>query len=127
MKKQRRNTAARTKILDLISQSEVALSHADLQSSLDGFCDRVTIYRVLSRLEEEGLVHKIATVEGGVKYARCHDCTTAGHHHNHLHFSCEKCKTVICLEDIQPDFHLPAAYQVKEISFTVSGICPACV
>jgi len=44
--KQARNTAAKTEILSLIEQSEVALSRSEIQSSLDGLCDRVTIYRV---------------------------------------------------------------------------------
>lgn len=57
--KQARNTTAKTEILDLISQSEVALSHSEIQSALDGLCDRVTIYRVLDRLVEEDLVHKL--------------------------------------------------------------------
>lgn len=63
--KQARNTTAKTEILDLISQSEVALSHSEIQS-LDGLCDRVTIYRVLDRLVEEDLVHKVVNTDGGV-------------------------------------------------------------
>src|SRR5690606_22695589 len=98
--KQVRNTTAKTKILDLISQSEVALSHSEIQSALDGLCDRVTIYRVLNRLVEEDLVHKVVNTDGGVKYASCHSCETK-HNHNHIHFSCQKCKSVTCLENVE--------------------------
>lgn len=123
--KQARNTTAKTEILALISQSEVALSHSDIQTTLNGLCDRVTIYRVLDRLVDEGLIHKVVNIDGGVKYASCHTCTST-HNHNHIHFSCQKCKSVTCLENVQPTFKLPKSYKVLDVNFMVSGICPHC-
>ena len=125
--KQARNTAAKTEILNLISQSDVALSHTEIQTLLDGLCDRVTIYRVLDRLTEEGLIHKVVNIDGGVKYAGCHSCSANHNHkHNHIHFSCQKCKSVTCMEGIEPAFKLPKKYKVHEVNFTVSGLCPQC-
>ena len=126
MMKQTRNTAAKTEILKLISQSTVALSHSEIQNNLDGLCDRVTIYRVLDRLVEEDLVHKVVNIDGGVKYASYNHKEAVHHSHNHIHFSCQECQTVTCLEDVKPSFELPKRYQVKEVNFTVSGICPEC-
>lgn len=124
--KQTRNTIAKTRISNLLSQSNVALSHAEIQLSLDGLCDRVTIYRVLDRLVEEDLVHKVVNVDGGVKYASCQHCEIT-HNHNHIHFSCQKCKSVTCIKDVQPSFKLPKNYKVTDVNFTVSGICPQCI
>lgn len=127
--KQTRNTAAKTEILSLIERSDVALSHSEIQSSLDGLCDRVTIYRVLDRLVDEELIHKVINIDGGVKYANCHSCTTAhnhNHNHDHIHFSCEKCKSVTCMEEVKPTFELPEKYKVTATNFTVSGLCPQC-
>ncbi len=125
--KQARNTTAKTAILNLIDQSDMALSHAEIQVSLDGMCDRVTIYRVLDRLTEEGLVHRIINIDGVVKYASCHSCSAMHqHHHSHIHFSCEKCKSVTCIEEVEPSFKLPRKYKVNEVNFTVSGLCPQC-
>lgn len=127
--KQTRNTAAKTEILKLINHSPVALSHAEIQSALNGLCDRVTIYRVLERLITEDEVHKVVNLEGVVKYASCHSCSSEEKHihtHNHAHFSCEKCKEVTCMEDIEPSFKVPKNYQVHEMNFTLSGICPNC-
>ncbi|HWB62045.1 MAG TPA: transcriptional repressor [Chitinophagales bacterium] len=123
--KRPRNTAAKTEVMDLINQSDVALSHSEIQSSLDGLCDRVTIYRILDRLVEEDFIHRVIDIDGGVKYASCHSCQTS-HHHNHIHFSCKKCKSVTCIEDVQPSFKLPKQYKVSEVNFTVSGLCPQC-
>lgn len=123
-----RNTVARTTILDIITDSNIALSHAEIKDKTKNLCDRVTIYRVLDRLVDEGLVHKIVNIDGVVKYASCEICTEEHHHHDHhhVHFSCELCKSVTCLDEVQPTFKLPENYKIKEIHFTISGICPKC-
>nr|WP_293788561.1 transcriptional repressor [uncultured Pedobacter sp.] len=123
--KSRRNTTAKTKILNLLSASKEALSHSQLQASLKDICDRVTIYRVLDRLAEEDVIHKIVDFDGVIKYAICHKCDEK-HHHDHIHFSCTQCHTVTCIEDVEPLFKLPKKYKVEEVNFTVSGICPSC-
>lgn len=123
--KQSRNTIARTEILNLISTSGVAMSHGEVQAKLNGLCDRVTIYRVLDRLTEEGLVHKVLNTDGVLKYAACHNCSSV-HDHQHVHFSCEKCKTVTCLDKVRPVITLPAHYTIRDLNCTILGICPAC-
>lgn len=40
--KQSRNTVAKSTILNLITQSRLAMSAAEIQVALDGLCDRVT-------------------------------------------------------------------------------------
>lgn len=120
-----RNTIAKTEIQELIIGSPVALSHTEIQEVTKGLCDRVTIYRVLERLMEEGVIHKIVNVDGVVKYAGCHSCSKK-HSHNHIHFSCQKCKAVTCLYDVEPSFKLPKNYKVSEMNFTLSGLCPQC-
>jgi Fur family ferric uptake transcriptional regulator len=120
-----RKTLAKTEIQKLISSSSFALSHSEIQSSLNGLCDRVTIYRVLDRLLAEGQIHKIVNVDGSVKYAACHSCSEK-HNHDHLHFSCQKCKSVTCLDDVEPSFKLPKNYKVSETNFMLSGLCPQC-
>ena len=121
-----RNTTAKNEIKQLLANSAVALSRAEIQSATKGLCDRVTIYRVLDRLTEEGLIHKVLNIDGVMKYAACAKTCAAEHKHNHLHFSCQKCKSVTCLVDVEPSFKLPAAYKIAEMNFTLSGLCPQC-
>jgi len=121
-----RNTIARTEILKLLSESKTALSHAEIETLLEGLCNRVTIYRVLDRLVEDNLVHKIINMDGHLKFAVCHNCTTR-HQHNHVHFSCVECGSVTCLEEVKPVFKMPRKYKVQEMNFTLSGLCPNCV
>ena len=120
-----RNTTAKSVILNLLIKSEVALSHAEIQALTNGVCDRVTIYRVLDRLMKEDLIHKAVNLEGTIKYASCshlHD----NHSHNHVHFSCQKCNLITCLDNVEPRFTLPENYQIKEVNFTLTGLCPNC-
>ena len=123
--KKTRNTNAKAVILDLLTKSDVALSPIEIQTLTNGICDRVTIYRVLDRLIKEDLIHKAVNLEGTIKYASCshlHD----NHSHNHVHFSCQKCNLVTCLDNVEPSFTLPENYQIKEVNFTLTGLCPNC-
>lgn len=123
-----RNTASKTAILELITHSEVALSHVEIQKLTGDLCDRVTIYRILDRLVNEDVIHKIATPDGTVKYASCHhNHGDHNHTHNHVHFSCEKCFSVTCLDSVEPTYKIPNNYLVKEVNFTLSGLCPNCI
>lgn len=125
--KPKRSTTAKTEILAVLNTSDTALSHSDIQLLLpDNLCDRVTIYRVLDRLIDEGFIHKVVNTDGIIKYAKCHNCSES-HHHGHIHFSCEKCKSVTCLEEVEPSFTLPEHYKLNEINFVVSGLCPQCL
>jgi len=126
--KNTRNTIAKAAILELIKNSEVALSHVEIQELNQEACDRVTIYRILDRLTSEDVIHKIVTPSGTVKYAACHHTDHEEHYHihNHIHFNCEKCQAVTCLEAVEPSFKLPSNYKVNQVNFTVSGICPFC-
>lgn len=127
--KNSRRTVAKTEIKNLIEHSPVALSHSEIQESLNGLCDRVTIYRVLDRLLAENSIHKVVNLGGTIKYAACHSCTTEAkieHIHHHAHFSCDHCHEVTCLENIEPQFQISSAYHVRELNFTISGICPNC-
>ena len=126
--KSTRNTTAKTAVLELITNSDVALSHIEIQKIIGDLCDRVTIYRILSRLVTEDLIHKIATPDGTVKYAGCnHKHDELEHLHNHIHFSCEKCLSVTCLDAVKPSYTIPDNYLVREVNFTLSGLCPACL
>jgi len=120
-----RNTQARTEILKMISDSKTALSHYEIEKRLGGLCNRVTTYRVLERLEEEGHIHKFVNIDGRLNFAACHDCDDH-HHHDHAHFSCVECGSVTCLEKVEPIYKIPPQYQVQEFNFTLSGVCPNC-
>ena len=122
-----RNTAAKTAILEVFDKSKTALSHTEIQKQLNDICDRVTIYRILDRLMNDDIIHKVSNLDGTVKYAKCNHSHQRVHIHNHAHFSCENCHEITCLENVKPSYIMPHNYKVKEINFTLSGLCPNCL
>jgi len=124
--KRERSSATKTHILSILEEKKQALAHKDIQLLLDNSVDRVTIYRALDRLVDEGKIHKVTGMEGIVQYAICHNCNKEEHHHNHIHFHCVQCETISCIEKVEPKFKLPDGYTVENVQCMVSGICTNC-
>lgn len=121
--KSSRNTQTTQVILKLLEESELALSHHEIHSLIGLKCDRVTVYRILNKLVEKKLAHRITGIDRTIKYSSCRKCSAV---HQHLHFRCEHCHSIIHLEQKEPSFRLPKNYTIKEINFTITGICKNC-
>lgn len=124
-----RHTGCREDILDVFYKNQYALSHSDLEDTLNDRFDRVTIYRTLKTFLDKGIVHKVLDDIGGTKYALCKhsECSHEEHHHDHVHFKCMQCGLTNCLEDVHiPAINLPQGYKRMEINMLVQGICPNC-
>ena len=122
----RRNTATQVAILDLLRQEDAALNHESITRRLVGPVDRVTVYRILNRFVDDGLVHRIVADDGRQYFASCEEgCGHGRHDHGHLHFRCVVCDKVECL--IEPvEFHLPPGYSADNFNIMVSGKCGTC-
>lgn len=122
-----RSTPSRQEILHLFLKKEYALSHGDIEKEISNALDRVTVYRTLKTFLDKGLIHKVLDDEGSLKYALCNDaCTTAGHHHNHVHFKCTHCGQTNCLNVEIPAVKLPKGYKAKELNLLIQGVCESC-
>jgi Fur family transcriptional regulator, ferric uptake regulator len=122
-----KKTSVRVAVLKHLTDEVKALSQPELENLFAGRENRVTVYRVLRDLEEKGLIHRVYDVEGTARFALCHFCTEHKHHDEHLHFNCIECKNVICLDKINVNIPtLPAGFKIKNLHFTVEGICEKC-
>lgn len=123
-----RITDCRQVVIQEFLQKKVALSHGDLEESLNNQFDRVTIYRTLKTFVDKDLVHKVLDDQGVTKYALCsHDEPEHVHNHEHVHFKCEKCNETTCIESITlPSIALPEGFEKKEMNLLVQGICDKC-
>jgi len=127
MKSSVRNTPAKRFVMGHITATAKAVSQRELQESENNRFDRVTLYRVLERLVSEGILHRATDKDGVIRYALCnhqHDNETCSH--QHLHFHCETCDEVSCLENIIPQFNLPKGYKSHQVHFTIAGTCKKC-
>lgn len=121
-----RNTRTKEMILELLEQAEQALSHDQMREQLkDEQIDRATIYRILNRYVDEGLVHRVVVDDGKQYFRICGNKCKHKHHHNHFHFRCMKCNKVECLnKEVKVD--LPTGYQFSHFNGVISGYCAAC-
>ena len=110
-----RNTTAKTAVLEVFENSKTALSHTEIQKQLNDVCDRVTIYRILDRLVNDDIIHKISNLDGTVKYAKCNHSHQRVHIHNHAHFSCENCHEITCLENVKPSYIIRIVHKMFEL------------
>jgi Fur family ferric uptake transcriptional regulator len=114
-------TESRLTILNILLSSGTALSEIELQSMLNGICDRATIYRTLKKFREHGLIHPITLENSALKYIITRESN------EHIHFKCTGCGELFCLSEIpQKYFTLPDGFVKKECSLVVTGICRHC-
>lgn len=123
-----RSTISRSAILDLFIHNDHALSYSDIEKEVAVAFDRVTVYRTLKTFLDKGVVHKVLDDGGSLKYALCNDpCSTAEHHHDHVHFKCIKCGQTNCMEKVEvPSIKLPDGYQAREVNLLIQGLCNKC-
>jgi Fur family ferric uptake transcriptional regulator len=123
-----RMTRPRIMVLAVLLAAERALTHTEVESRLPPSreVNRVTIYRVLEWLTEQGLAHKIAGDDRVWRF------NAADHAHSgpHAHFQCSDCGQVLCLEPVAAkpsSVKLPAGYRQQQVELTVKGLCADCV
>lgn len=123
-----KKTDARFSVLEVLARRGAATSQPFLEDLLGKDIDRVTLYRVLNTFEEKGIIHKIIDSRGTANYAVCSSfCTEHQHYDQHLHFNCNVCNNVYCMNQIHvPDMKLPPGFKMKTVNLIVTGICDRC-
>ncbi|MGF1925800.1 MAG: Fur family transcriptional regulator [Bacteroidia bacterium] len=121
----RRNTPSKDAVLDLLVNAGKAMSRDAIEKKIDVEMDRATIYRVLNRFCEDGLIHRIVAEDGKQYFAVCVKCDDKVFTDNHFHFRCTKCETIECLP-IPVHFSLSAGYKVESVNCVLTGICKDC-
>lgn len=121
-----RITRTRLAVLEILQDSGHSLSHDDLAARLSAAAvphDRVTLYRTLDWLVEQGLAHRI---KGPDRAWRFNIGGEKSEHHAHFH--CDRCGHVLCLESVRPDerFALPEGYRTDRAELVFHGTCPDC-
>jgi Fur family ferric uptake transcriptional regulator len=127
-----RLTQPRVVVLACLLSSQRAASHLDVAGMLADHhaVDRVTVYRVLEWLVNQGVCHRIAGDDRVWRFminSRQPPDKTMTHGH-HAHFTCESCGQTFCLEKSIPkvDVKLPKGFRPSEIDLVVRGRCAGC-
>ena len=122
-------TNTRVRVLEVLASEKLVVNYSDISKVLiNENIDRNTLYRTLQTFEEKGLVHKVLSPDGGIGYALCkHDTQVHNHEDNHVHFKCNSCNSILCLDKIEiPSIKLPRKYKSEKYNFLIEGTCSNC-
>ncbi len=121
-------TPHRLRVLEELTQKNAAVSQPDLEKTIGTEIDRVTLYRILSSFEDQGIVHKVFDLQGTATYAICNsDCSKDHHQDQHVHFICSVCNSVYCLEEVPfPHIPLPKNFTLHALALNAVGLCENC-
>ena len=112
-------------LLDIFEHTNEALSAIVLVERLKAEMNKTTVYRILDRLEEEGVIHAFKGQEGLLWYAKCKRCGPSDHSDVHHHFQCRDCGKTECL-----NFNLPLpsfpSHKVEKAELLLIGLCQNC-
>ena len=123
------NTEKRERILKLFASSENLTYTAEEVSSLileDGK-GKSTVYRLLSKLEAEGILRKISNDKTGVfeyQYVKCGKCA------EHFHLKCKSCGRLIHLDEktsklLEAKIRLEESFEI-DLGALIYGKCRNC-
>lgn len=125
-----RITMARLQVIRALAESRSALSANDIHERISqsgGRIDTVSVYRILSTLQESGLVHHIGIADGYVA------CREAGRHqHPVQHLVCQDCGCIVesvptaeMLESLR-NHATEAGFIPRDIRIELMGVCSHC-
>lgn len=120
-----RKTKSVEKVLHLFELQSNAISAIELVEKLDKNMNKTTVYRILDRLENKGLLHSIMGRDGLKWYAKCKDCSSEKHTDAHPHFQCTNCGKVDCL-DIEVLIPQVKQHNIKSAELFLIGECNEC-
>ena len=123
------HTRQRSALLEYLQKSRTGwFSSRDIidEPSLD--LGEATVYRMLSKLTDEGVLEKKAAENGRgslYRFSGTADC------HGHMHLRCLVCDNTFCLhseelERAEQDIGSKLGFSVDESKTTLYGVCSSC-
>lgn len=121
-----RPTVMRELVLRILKERKSAISLPELELEFEKV-DKATLYRTLKTFEENKLIHSIHDGTGSVKYALCNETCECEPADQHVHFLCDSCRHIFCLNDISiPNISLPENFTMHHAELLMKGICADC-
>ena len=121
-----RNTTSLLAIRDYLQAKDSAVSAVELVDFFSDKFNKTTIYRVLTRLENEGEIHSVIGNDANTYYATCQSsCSKEHHNDNHVHMQCRKCGELSCTK-VEMKTPTTDDFKVEEAKILLVGICKNC-
>ena len=123
-------TPNRLGVLEVVGNNSYPLSAGDIFKTLgrSSAINRVTVYRILDRLVDQGVVDRLST--GG--RAAYYGLAPNEHHQPHPHFYCKVCGQMDCLNPESLSVETDAIQKtfpgrIDKVEVRVDGICKNCL
>ena len=113
-------------VLQAFRQSSGALSAGMLLHALANKINKSTVYRMLQKLEDDGVIHSFLTMDQIRFYALCKGCSSGRHVDTHAHFQCTSCKRVSCVSE-EIVLPTPGRARITSAQVLLSGQCESCL
>ena len=119
-------TPFRKEVLAIFTKYNNAIPLSVIEKELHKF-NRITLYRTIKIFIEKGIIHEISLNGNISNFALCkEECDTNAHYHQHIHFKCNSCEIVFCVEvDKFPTIKLPE-YIIEQLEIQATGLCQKC-
>ncbi|WP_299017095.1 transcriptional repressor [uncultured Polaribacter sp.] len=121
-----RKTQSLQLVLNAFNKTTAAISTVDLVKDLKSEINKSTIYRILDKLTDDGVLHAVIGKNGVKQYAKCKSCSKKEHTDNHPHFQCNSCGKINCL-DISVTIPQIPNYKVNTVHVLIEGECSQCL
>ncbi|MEM7484924.1 MAG: transcriptional repressor [Bacteroidota bacterium] len=123
-----RKTRSVKALLKEFEQNKTALSTRELLERLHLQMNKSTVYRILERLEDDGMLHSFQGKDGLTWYAlnNKNSYSPSNHLSTHPHFQCRDCGKTECLSISIPVPEV-AEHSIESVSLLLVGRCAECV
>lgn len=121
----RRNTPTKEAVLAVLANTGKAMSQDSIEQKIGIDINRATIYRVLNRFCDDGVLHKVVAEDGKQYFALSRKFNNDILAKHHFHFRCLKCEGIECLP-VEVNFSIPDQYLVENVNSVLTGTCKDC-
>ena len=113
-------------VLELFREKRYAIPVVDIVSIFANKMNKTTVYRILQRLEDSGILHSFVDKEGLKRYAKGDQRkSNSTNQIIHPHFLCDDCGISICLPLEITTPSIPN-YTINSSDHLYSGQCQDC-
>ena len=113
-------------VLELFREKKYALPVVDIVSIFANRMNKTTVYRILQRLEDSGILHSFMDKEGLKRYAKGDQRkSNSSNQIIHPHFLCDDCGISVCLPLKISTPSIPN-YTINSSDHLYSGQCQDC-
>ena len=121
-----RQTQASKLLLNEFKNDFTAISAVELIKRLKSNINKTTVYRLLDKLADDGLLHYFLDMNGVKWFAKCKCCSKTNHFDIYPHFQCTDCGIVECL-DVKVNIPEMLDRKITNSHVLVLGKCSICI